>query len=273
MNRDGSMTVETAHQAATPKPTPAEVAVERKRQAVIGLSLAAAIIGGWAALHIYSHFFFVWSWQTAPLGVVLMAALTWLYVGMFIVAHDCMHGSLVPLKPAWNRAVGQLCLLLYAGFSFDFMNRKHHQHHRHAGTADDPDFLDHKPYAFWEWYFKFFREYFSGKEIIVIAIWVWAYILWLGVPIANLMTFFTVPAIVSSIQLFYFGTYLPHKPDDPSRFNDRHRSRSNDYPWLVSLLTCFHFGYHHEHHDVPDAPWWRLPRVRAKAGSHPGVTV
>ncbi|MEO1265510.1 MAG: fatty acid desaturase, partial [Pseudomonadota bacterium] len=81
---------------------------------------------------------------------------------------------------------------------------------------------------------------------------------------ANIMTFLTVPAIVSSIQLFTFGTYLPHKPADPA-FTDRHRSRSNDYPWLVSLLTCFHFGYHHEHHAVPDAPWWRLPDVREDA--------
>ena len=251
-------------------PSPEAVAADLKHQARIGLALAAAIIGAWLVVHIYSIFFFEWSWASAAAGIALMLLQTWLYVGLFIVAHDCMHGSLVPLRPAWNRAVGQLCLLLYAGFSFDHMNRKHHLHHRHAGTGNDPDFHDQTPHAFWPWYFKFFWEYFSGREVVVIALAVWAYILLLGAPITNIMTFLTVPAIVSSIQLFTFGTYLPHKPGDPA-FADRHRSRSNDYPWLVSLLTCFHFGYHHEHHDVPSAPWWRLPKVHAEADRSAGL--
>ncbi|MGF1651614.1 MAG: fatty acid desaturase [Hyphomicrobiaceae bacterium] len=253
-------------------PTPDAVRAGYIRQARIGLTLAGLIIGAWIATHAIAMFAFTWSWETAALGLGLMALLTWLYVGMFIVAHDCMHGSLVPLRPTWNRIVGQICLGLYAGFSFPFMNRKHHLHHRHAGTADDPDFLDQRPHAFWPWYFKFFREYFSGKEIIVIAAWVWAYMLLLGVPLENIMTFLTVPAIASSFQLFYFGTYLPHRPDTPA-FSDRHRSRTSDYSWWWSLLTCFHFGYHHEHHDVPDAPWWRLPslheRARAEARGRP----
>lgn len=249
-------TVRTADTGATAR----TVAVEMRRQARIGLALATAIILAWLATHIYSIFFFSWSWEAAAAGAALMLLLTWLYVGLFIIAHDCMHGSLVPLKPALNRAVGQLCLLLYAGFSFDFMNRKHHLHHRHAGTAEDPDFHDHEPHAFWPWYWKFFSEYFSGREIIVIAVGVWAYILLLGAPLLNVLTFWSIPAIVSSIQLFTFGTYLPHKPGDPA-FTDRHRSRSNEYSWVASLLTCFHFGYHHEHHAVPSAPWWRLPRV------------
>ncbi|MEL6226572.1 MAG: fatty acid desaturase [Pseudomonadota bacterium] len=253
------MTSETMGDGAT-----RDVAADNRQTARIGLTLATAIIGGWIVLHLVSMFAFTWSWSSAPIGIALMLLLTWLYVGMFIVAHDCMHGSLVPLKPAWNRWIGQLCLGLYAGFSFDFMNRKHHQHHRHAGTGDDPDFHDHEPHAFWPWYFKFFIEYFTGKEIIFIAVWVFSYLLIFGVPYANIITFLTIPAIVSSIQLFTFGTYLPHKPS-AAEFTDRHRSHSNDYPWWLSLMTCFHFGYHHEHHAVPDAPWWRLPIVRADA--------
>lgn len=247
-----------------PQMTPEERATAFARQGRIGLMLACLIIGGWMAAHAIGMFAFTWSWQSAPVGVALMVLLTWLYVGMFIVAHDCMHGSLVPLKPAWNRWVGRICLGLYAGFWYDGMVAKHHAHHRHAGTHDDPDFHDAEPHAFWPWYAKFFREYFTGREIIVIAVWVWVYMLLLGVPLANIMTFFTIPAIASSLQLFLFGTYLPHRPSDPV-FVDRHRSRSNDYPHWLSLLTCFHFGYHHEHHDVPDAPWWRLPTVRDQA--------
>ena len=35
--------------------------------------------------------------------------------------------------------------------------------------------------------------------------------------------------------------------------------------WLASLLTCFHFGMHHEHHLSPNTPWWRLPEARREA--------
>ncbi|MEL6873510.1 MAG: fatty acid desaturase [Pseudomonadota bacterium] len=254
------MTAETLEQT--------DLVADRKRANArdgrIGITLAALIIGAWLTVHFGAIFGFAWSWASAPIGIALMLLQTWLYVGLFIIAHDCMHGSLVPMKPAWNRWVGQLCLALYAGFSFDFMNRKHHQHHRHAGTGDDPDFHDHEPHAFWPWYVKFFREYFTGREIIFIAAGVWLYVLLFGASFVNILTFWAIPAIVSSIQLFTFGTYLPHVPDDPA-FADRHRSRSNDFPWIVSLLTCFHFGYHHEHHDVPNAPWWRLPDVRRRA--------
>jgi beta-carotene/zeaxanthin 4-ketolase len=84
----------------------------------------------------------------------------------------------------------------------------------------------------------------------------------LGAQLANVLLFWALPALLSALQLFTFGTYLPHRPAPPG-FADRHNARSNDYPWLVSLLTCFHFGYHHEHHLSPGTPWWRLPTLRA----------
>ncbi len=95
----------------------------------------------------------------------------------------------------------------------------------------------------------------------MLAVLTWTYILVLGAPVQNVLLFWALPAVLSSLQLFIFGTYLPHVPDDPA-FNDRHNARSNDYPAWLSLLTCFHFGYHHEHHLYPGVPWWRLPKAR-----------
>ena len=34
-----------------------------------------------------------------------------------------------------------------------------------------------------------------------------------------------------------------------SNYPDEHRSRSNNMPTWLSLITCYHFGYHHEHHE------------------------
>jgi beta-carotene ketolase (CrtW type) len=90
-----------------------------------------------------------------------------------------------------------------------------------------------------------------------------AYVLLLGAPYPNLLLFWALPAILSSLQLFLFGTYLPHRKEEQD-FADRHRARSNDFSWIASLLSCFHFGYHHEHHLAPHLPWWRLPAERAR---------
>ena len=35
----------------------------------------------------------------------------------------------------------------------------------------------------------------------------------------------------------------------------------NYWPRLISLLTCYHYGYHREHHAMPHVPWWQLPQV------------
>jgi beta-carotene ketolase (CrtW type) len=234
------------------------------RQARIGLGLAAAITCAWATLHIYSVFFHEFDGVGLLLAPVLVAALTWLNVGLFIVAHDCMHGSLAPGRPALNRNVGRVMLALYAGFSYDKLLPKHHDHHKHAGTQGDPDF-DHSN-RFWAWYTAFFREYFGWREFGVLAVLLWSYILLLGASPINALLFWGVPAILSSFQLFYFGTYLPHRQDELA-FTDRHRTRSNEFGYLASLLSCYHFGYHHEHHRSPGTPWWKLPAIRAPAAA------
>jgi beta-carotene ketolase (CrtW type) len=243
----------TAH-AAAPARTSA-------RQARIGLALAAAIAGAWFALHIYSVFFHPLTPAGLATAPLLVLALTWLNVGLFIVAHDCMHGSLAPGRPALNRNVGRLMLALYAGFSFDRLLPKHHDHHKHAGTERDPDFSHAN--RFWPWYLAFFREYFGWREFAILAALLWSYILLLGASPVNALLFWGVPAILSSLQLFLFGTYLPHRRDEAD-FADRHRARSNDYGYIASLLSCYHFGYHHEHHRSPGTPWWKLPSLRAR---------
>jgi beta-carotene ketolase (CrtW type) len=87
---------------------------------------------------------------------------------------------------------------------------------------------------------------------------------WVGVPPANLILFWAGPALLSTVQLFAFGTYLPHREPDGG-YTNRHHACSNDYPVWLSFLTCYHFGYHLEHHQYPNVPWWQLPRKRQQA--------
>jgi beta-carotene ketolase (CrtW type) len=192
---------------------------------------------------------------------ILIALQTWLSVGLFIVAHDAFHGSLAPGRPLVNRVVGGLCLLIYAGFWFDRLLPKHHAHHASPGTADDPDFHAERPGAFWPWYARFFRQYFGWRELAWVSLVSALYILVLGAQLANVWLFWAAPALLSSLQLFAFGTWLPHRAGED--FPDHHRARSSRHPAWLSLLTCFHFGgFHHEHHTHPHLPWWRLPEAR-----------
>lgn len=232
-----------------------------RRQTAVGLGLAALILGGWLTLHIWGVFYH----RFTPLGIALtpliVAAQSWLGAGLFIVAHDAMHGSLAPGRPRVNATAGQLCLGLYAGFRYAPLHRAHHEHHRAPGSADDPDFHAEQPRAFWPWFVAFFRRYFGWREFAALSVALGVYLLALRVSPLNAAFFWGLPAILSALQLFVFGTWLPHRHDE-TPFVDRHNARSLSYPWWASLLSCFHFGgFHREHHLSPTTPWWRLPTV------------
>lgn len=227
------------------------------------MSLAALIIAGWTILHVQAVFFMD-ATEFFP-SALLAAALTWLSVGLFIVAHDAMHGSLCPASQRAGDLAGTLALLLYAGFYLPALRPKHHLHHRHPGSADDPDFAPATPSHALAWYGRFMKTYFGWREMLVMTVRTGIYML-LGAPVENILLFFAVPGILSSLQLFYFGTFLPHRHaiggNGRHDFADAHHARSNEVGYFASLISCFHFGYHHEHHLHPSAPWWRLPGLR-----------
>jgi len=229
---------------------------------MIGPLLATLIIGGAIAVHVWAVFFADWSAPGMLLATPFVIALeTWLYVGIFIVAHDAMHGTLVPRNARLNHLIGRIALTLYAGFSYKTLMASHHDHHRYAGTPSDPDFDAAAPRTLLPWYFTFFRRYFHLRQLLSLAALVVVYVLVFRVSIPAVLVFWALPAILSSVQLFYFGTYRPHRVEE-EQFTDRHNARSLNFGFWISLLTCFHFGYHHEHHDKPWIPWWKLPAYR-----------
>ncbi|MBI1404345.1 MAG: beta-carotene ketolase [Porphyrobacter sp.] len=240
----------------------------RAFQRTIGLALAAAIAGSWLAIHFAAMFAFELTWQSLPLALVVAGVWCWLSVGVFIVCHDAMHGTLVPGRPQLNAAIGAVLLALYAGFAWKRLRDAHHAHHRLSGHAGDPDFDEHNPADFARWYATFFRRYFGWRSILYVHSVVGVYWLGFGIPMEKIVLLYGAPALGSSLQLFYFGTFRPHRHAagaEAESFADHHNTRSEDFGTLASLATCFHFGYHLEHHRRPDVPWWALPHAR-KAG-------
>ncbi len=238
------------------------------RDGAISQLLAGAIVAGWAALHLATIFGVpVAEWSPLALAAVLLLQ-TWLSTGLFIIAHDCMHGALAPGRPARNRWLGRAALMMYAGLDYDRMLPAHFAHHRHVGTADDPDFSATSPRAAGRWFLRFFRNYYTHSQLVRITVVACLYML-LGASLLNFAVFWAVPAILALGQLFFFGTFLPHRHRDTA-FADRHNARSVGPGGIGSLLGCFHFGgYHHEHHVFPQTPWWRLPATRRSGNGKP----
>lgn len=240
----------------------------RGAQGVIGMTLAALIAGSWLGLHAYAMFVFELSWQNLPLAVAMAALLCWLSVGVFIVAHDAMHGSLAPNHPRLAAHIAAVLLFLYAGFGWTTLRKAHFEHHDRAGHAGDPDFDEHNPSSFLRWYATFFKRYFGWRSLTFVSAVVGVYWLVIGIPMVQIVALYGVPAIASSLQLFYFGTFRPHRHGVAEPFADDHNARTDGFSSAVSLATCFHFGYHLEHHRRPDVPWWALPAAhRAGVGS------
>ncbi len=186
---------------------------------------------------------------------------TFLHTGLFITAHDAMHGSVCPAQPRINNLIGSIAVKLYALFSYHKLLEKHSAHHGTPASHADPDFHDGQHTGFLPWYLRFMKEYLSWWQLIGMAIifQVMEYVLM--IPAINLILFWVTSALLSTLQLFYFGTYLPHRTP-AGGYDNPHRAQSNPYSTFWSFITCYHFGYHWEHHEYPYVPWWDLPRMR-----------
>jgi len=193
---------------------------------------------------------------------LLIPAIAWqmfLYTGLFITAHDAMHGSVFPQRRI-NNFIGSLTVLLYALFSYKKLLEKHGLHHHSPASESDPDFHDGKHKNPFAWYFNFMKGYWSWKQIIGLMMIYNIVKYTLHIPENNLTLFWVLPSILSSVQLFYFGTFLPHREPEGG-YIEPHRAQTSSLSMFWSFITCYHFGYHQEHHEYPHVPWWQLPAI------------
>lgn len=218
-----------------------------------GLIIAWTVILLW-----FCSLVFLLTWEirwTNPLTYLAVLIQMHLYTGLFITAHDAMHGVVSSNKQI-NHITGWIAAIL---FSYNFYWRlfpKHHEHHRHVATDQDPDY--HASGKFLIWYFSFLRQYIHIWQVLLMAITF--NVLKLFLPVENLIIFWMLPAVLSTVQLFYFGTYVPHRGES----DNPHHSHTLAKNHLWAFLSCYFFGYHYEHHDAPGIPWWRLWREKEK---------
>lgn len=233
-----------------------------------GLFLAAGILLGWLGSLLL---LLPTTRGDVPFVLLVLAVLvrTFLQTGLFIVAHDAMHGTLWPERAAANRRIGQAALLLYAALPYGRCQANHHRHHRHAGTPLDPDHHGEGRGSLQQWYPSFMAAYLSPSQITTLVL-IWLTLGTLAAsrsasPVANVVLYCTVPTLLSSLQLFLVGTFIPHRETDPAPpSGGAHQPRTLPLPTWLSFLSCYHFGYHWEHHAFPDLAWHELPEARRR---------
>ncbi|MEL6492429.1 MAG: fatty acid desaturase [Cyanobacteria bacterium J06621_3] len=245
--------------------TARSVSAALAKESFVSVSVAFIIVSLWLLSAYGSLFILPDARELSVAGALaVIAGRSFVHTGLFILAHDAMHGTLAPAYPRLNDRLGQLILGIYSFLSFEKMQAAHHQHHRTPAQASDPDFY---PGRFCPWYFQFMRTYIRGGQGWVIfwgmSAFFYPLVLWLHVPVLNAALFWLLPQAVSSWQLFYFGTYRPHKRPLGGHTNT-HRANSSQASTLVSFLSCYHFDYHWEHHQYPHLPWYRLPSVHQR---------
>lgn len=234
--------------------------------APLGLGWALAIGTAWiASLILMLLLPLQGPWLSPVVLLPLILIRAFLQTGLFIVGHDAMHGSLLPGAALWNQRLGRLVLRLYAWLPWEPSCRNHQRHHLAPATPQDPDHEGRHRRGPVSWYLRFMASYLTPSQMAgLLGAWLLVLALLRPVqphPLANLLLFWTLPLLLSSLQLFVIGTYLPHR-QAAGRSADRHRAASLPWPEPLSLLACFHFGYHWEHHQHPQLPWYRLPAAR-----------
>lgn len=222
-----------------------------------------------------SHIFPLW----IIVGVFFRS---FLHTGLFITTHEAIHGVISQNKKV-NNGIGYLTSFLYALLPYQVLAENHRLHHRYPATEKDPDFYILDSNNFLLWYGNFMKEYQQGRQTWILLIGmgiIFGGFISLHISLVNIFLFWVIPILISSLQLFTFGIFLPHRQQDklndlPNHLslNNCHRTKSINYSLFWSFITCYHFGYHWEHHQYPNLPWYKLPLVRKKHQNHSRITI
>ena len=225
----------------------------------MGIIIAIGVILCWASHLAYMLFFVEFSatnlWMY--LHIIIQA---YLYTGLFITGHDAMHGNISEKR--WvNTILGTLSVGLFAGMSYSRLRKNHGLHHKHVASEGDPDFYV-RSQNYWKWWAVFMWRYLTITQIVIMAVlfnvFLWAFPAW---GEAKILVYWALPAILGTLQLFYVGVYWPHREPHTSDMGI-HKARTQKKNHLWAMISCYFFGYHYEHHEDQNIPWWQLYKTK-----------
>lgn len=252
-------------------------------------------------------------WFPHPLTWLLsVLLLSGAHVGLAILTHEAAHRSLFA-NAKLNDWIGQYLCALPNFNNMPLYRAYHMAHHRHAGTAQDPDLVMTERYpitraslrrkllrdlsgqsgikfligtvamtaGFWKYqqngvveriaysrpmgfvdYLRIFIRNDGGWSLVwQLLIWGalfalghgWLYLLWVAAYMIPFPFFMRVRVLADHGAVH-----------DQHSTNPLHHARSTQANWLEKLLLAPHNEHYHlEHHLMPSAPHWNLPRLHA----------
>ncbi|QWC57104.1 fatty acid desaturase [Erythrobacter sp. 3-20A1M] len=235
---------------------------------------------GWQALLAIAAFALAIAWPN-PLTVLVAIVILGGRIQAFgIITHDCAHGAFFR-TPALNRFVGKWVSGAIAHVPLDLYRRYHLDHHRHAGTAEDPDRWMVKSYPVTRASLKRklirdvtgqtgFRDLMAeingfkwsqtGPSVLFHAMLFvallaagapWAYAMWWAARI------FVYPATMRLRQISEHGVAKDRDHPD-ARVNT---GTTIPHWWEALLFSPCNVNYHVEHHIFASVPPYRLPAL------------
>jgi len=223
----------------------------------MGLFIAILIILTWGGHLVYSLVYLVPDF-TSPWMYFHVLLQGYLFTGLFITGHDAMHGTVTENRRV-NQAVGWLATFLFAGLLYNKLIKNHGLHHQYPAQEKDPDFYANSQ-NFFKWFGVFMYRYVTIWQILIMAGIYNILLIWFDDT--NLLVFWITPALLGTLQMFYFGVFVPHK--QPHKENMKpYNARTQNKNHIKAMLSCYFFGYHYEHHESPRVPWWKLHKKKA----------
>ena len=208
-----------------------------------------------------------------PLGFVAidahplwaLAISPWLvccFTGLFILAHEAIHGTLVPGHPRLGHALGWLFAFAFVFMDYGTLRARHFEHHQRPGREGDPD--AHPSGRFLPHFASFIYRY--------LRIWQVALLVLAGNAVGQaghtraMLCAYVVPAIASTLIVFTVGIFLVHHPRLRALgvADERHRSVGVDLGGAGSLLAILFFNTHWLHHEHPQLNWLQLGLHRSR---------
>jgi fatty acid desaturase len=250
----------------------------------------ALVLGNWLAIALI--FAAVAAFPNPLVIILAMILLGGRQLGLSVLMHDAGHRTLFA-TPWLNGVVGQwLCAAPVFNDLPSYANG-HLDHHRKAGTTEDPDLPNYAAYPVSRESFrrkvvrdltgqtglKLLGGIFRGasgvisrekrksampvlRQLLVqfmlfLALWSagigWAYLVWLG-------SFLTVFMLIIRIRQVAEHAVVPDLYDPDPRMN----TRTVEAPWWQKMIFAPNgVNYHLEHHFMASVPCYRLKALRA----------
>lgn len=223
----------------------------------MGLFIAIVVILAWLG-HLFYSLVFVEPELTNAWMYIHVLLQGYLFTGLFITGHDAMHGT-VSENRLINNAIGWTSTFLFAGLLYNKLIKNHGLHHQYPAQEQDPDFYTGSQ-KFFRWFAVFMYRYVTIWQILIMAALYNVLLIWFDDP--NLLVFWITPALLGTLQMFYFGVYDPHKKPHKETMKP-YNARTLKKNHFLAMVSCYFFGYHYEHHSTPRVPWWKLHQKKA----------